>query len=207
MNTPRFAISAALACALVFPGAVHAQSPAPAKLSRDEIKSMAVVQAAILIVEDSVGRELTAQKNKKDESQAELREKMRTQVGAILKKNSMSDSAFQRRRFMISTDGESRKLFDSTLAVLTGAPLPGQVRLVASGPVVPVPATAAGVHIGHVVNSFGDTPDKWGFLPTALAEQKVAAQHAALAMRAPTNLAMLQLHAGHIINALDPTIV
>ncbi len=210
MHTPRFALTAAFACALSLPVAANAQSaaqPAQRRLTSEEVKSLAKVQAAILIVLDSVDKELSAQKNKKVETQEELRENMRTQVSAILKKNSLTDSAFQRRRFMVSSDIESRKMFDSTLAVLTGAPLPGQVKVVASGPVIPVPATAAGMHIGHVVNSFPDTPEKWGLLPTAIAEQKVAAQHAALAMRAPTNLSMLQLHAGHIINALDPTIV
>lgn len=207
MHTPRYAFTAAVLCALALPVAAHAQPPAQKRLTASEVKSLATVQAAILIVLDSVDRELSAPKNKKNETQAELREKMRTQVSAILTKNSLTDSAFQRRRFMVSTDIESRKMFDSTLAVLTGAPLPGQVKVVASGPVIPVPATPSGVHIGHVVNSFADTPDKWGFLPTAKAEQQVAVQHAALAMRAPANLVMLQLHAGHIINALDPTIV
>lgn len=206
MTTARHAFIAAFATALAFPVAALAQSPA-AKLTPDEIRSFAAVHAAILIVQDSVDRELTLQKNKKDETQQELREKMRTQVAAILKKNSLSDSAYRRRRFMISTDGPARKMFDSTLAVLTGAPLPGQVRVAAAGPVIAVPAGPVGVHVGHVVNSFGDTPDKSGLLPMAIAEQKIAAQHAALAMRNPTNLSMLQLHAGHVINALDPTVV
>lgn len=203
MPTARHILTAALTCALAFPAAAQA----PSKLSPDDIRSFAAVHAAILIVQDSVDRELTMQKNKKDETQAELREKMRTQIAAILKKNSLSDSAYQRRRFLISTDGTARKMFDSTLAVLTGAPLPGQVRIAAAGPVTPVPEGPVGVHIGHVVNSFMDTPDKSGLLPMAVVEQRVAAQHAALAMRNPTNLSMLQLHAGHVINALDPTIV
>ncbi len=207
----RFALTAALACVLALPlaatGQASAQPPAQKRLTTAEVKSLATVQAAILIVLDSMDKELSQQKNKKEETQAELREKMRLQVGAILTKNSLTDSAFQRRRFMVSTDLESRKMFDSTLAVLTGAPLPGQVKVAAAAAVVAVPATPAGIHIGHVVNSFGDTPDKIGLLLIAQEEQKIAAQHAALAMRAPTNLAMLQLHAGHIINALDPTIV
>jgi hypothetical protein len=41
----------------------------------------------------------------------------------------------------------------------------------------------------------------------ALAEAKTAAQHAALAARNPTSLDAMKLHAGHIINAIDPTIV
>jgi hypothetical protein len=205
MQNTRFALSAVLACALSLPVAANAQS---AKLTPDEVKHLASVQAAILIVQDSVDRELSAQRNKKDEQQAELREKMRTQVAAVLKKNSLSDSAFQRRRFIISTDNDSRKLFDSTLAVLTGAPLPG-VAKPAAAPVaaVKVPATAAGMHIGHVVNSFDATPDKSGLLPMAVAEQKIAAQHATLAMRNPMNLDMLKLHAGHILHAIDPSLI
>ena len=206
MPTARHALFAAFVSVLAFPAAALAQSPA-IRLTPDEIRSFAAVHAAILIVQDSAGKELSLQKNKKDETQAELRAKMRTQIAAILKKNSLSDSAYQRRRFMIGTDGTARKMFDSTLAVLTGAPLPGQVRVAPAAPVVAVPAGPVGVHVGHVVNSFGDTPDKSGLLPMAIAEQKIAAQHAALAMRNPMNLSMLQLHAGHVINALDPTLV
>jgi hypothetical protein len=69
-----------------------------------------------------------------------------------------------------------------------------------------VPAGAVGTHIGHVVNSFGDTPGTMGLLPVALAEAKTAAQHAGLAGKA-ANLDGMKLHAGHVINAMDPTIV
>lgn len=209
MQTPRFALTAVVACVLSLPAAAFAQSPAPQaqkRLTPEEVKSLAAVQAQLIVVLKDMDAELSAQKNKKDDSQAELREKLRLQYDSLLKKNSLTDSVFQRRRFLVSTDLESRKLFDSTLAVLTGAPLPGTVKATPTVTVA-VPATASGVHIGHVVNSFADTPDKMGLLPIAKAEQQIAVQHAALAMRAPTNLSMLQLHAGHIISALDPTIV
>lgn len=210
MQTQRFALTVALACALAFPVATYAQAAAQSapqkRLSPDEVKSLAAIQAQLITVLDAMDRELSQQKNKKDETQAELRDKLRMQYDGILKKNSLSDSAFQRRRFMVSSDLESRKIFDSTLAAIKGEALAGTPKTV-TGPVIAVPATASGVHIGHVVNSFADTPDKVGLLTIAKSEQQVAVQHAALAMRAPTNLAMLQLHAGHIINALDPTIV
>ena len=61
-------------------------------------------------------------------------------------------------------------------------------------------------HIGHVTTSFKDTPNMQGLLPTALAEAKIAAQHAALALKSEGNLAQMQLLAGHVINAIDPTI-
>ena len=64
----------------------------------------------------------------------------------------------------------------------------------------------AQTHIGHVLDSFNGTPDNMGLLPTAMAEAKVAADHAALAAKA-TALPMIQTHAGHVINAIDPTIV
>jgi hypothetical protein len=73
--------------------------------------------------------------------------------------------------------------------------------------VVAVPAGPVGVHLGHIVNSFADTPDKMGFLPLAMAEARTAVQHAELGMRNPANLEALKLHAGHVIHALDPSVV
>ena len=64
----------------------------------------------------------------------------------------------------------------------------------------------AQTHIGHVLDSFNGTPENMGLLPTALAEAKVAADHAALAAKA-TSLQMMQTHAGHVLNAIDPAIV
>jgi hypothetical protein len=61
-------------------------------------------------------------------------------------------------------------------------------------------------HIGHVMDSFNGTPMNMGLLPTAMAEAKIAAQHAGFAAKA-TTLGMIQTHAGHVINAIDPTIV
>ena len=65
----------------------------------------------------------------------------------------------------------------------------------------------AHTHIGHVMTSFGDTPDKAGLLPTASAEAATAAQHAALGAKASANLMAMQLHAGHVIQCIDPSIV
>ncbi|MEP6781856.1 MAG: hypothetical protein ABJC26_18300 [Gemmatimonadaceae bacterium] len=204
LHAARLALLAAISIGAAFPVAISAQ----AKLSTEEIKSLAVVQLAIGAVQDSVDKELAMPRNKTLSMQKELREKMRTEVGAILTRASMSDSVYQRRRFVISTDSASRKAFDAAVVLLSGQPLPGHVAAVAiPAPTMVVPANAMGNHIGHVVNSFNDTPDKTGFLAIATSESKVAQQHAALAMRAPTNLDMMKLHAGHIINALDPTIV
>lgn len=64
----------------------------------------------------------------------------------------------------------------------------------------------AQTHIGHVLDSFNGTPMNMGLLPAAMAEAKTAAQHAGLAAKAAA-LSMIQTHAGHVINAIDPTIV
>ena len=64
---------------------------------------------------------------------------------------------------------------------------------------------AAHTHIGHVMDGFGDTPDGQGLLPTALAEAKIAAQHAALAAEEPNNLRAMKRHAAHVLNAVDPS--
>jgi hypothetical protein len=64
---------------------------------------------------------------------------------------------------------------------------------------------AANPHVGHVTTAFPSTPDQQGFLPLAVADSRVAAQHAAFAMRDPSDLAAMKLHAGHVLHAVDPS--
>lgn len=61
-------------------------------------------------------------------------------------------------------------------------------------------------HIGHVMTSMNGTPNQQGLLPTAQAEAKIAAQHAALAAKTPDNLDAMKLHAAHVIHAVDPSV-
>jgi hypothetical protein len=88
----------------------------------------------------------------------------------------------------------------TALAVVVGV-------VVGSGLAAAQAPNMAHTHIGHVMTSFGDTPDKAGLLPTASAEAATAAQHAALGAKASTNLMAMQLHAGHVIQCIDPAIV
>lgn len=67
-------------------------------------------------------------------------------------------------------------------------------------------ANMAHTHIGHVMTSFKDTPNQQGLLPAAIAEAKIAAQHAGLAAKVSDNLDGMKLHAGHVIHAVDPSI-
>ena len=70
--------------------------------------------------------------------------------------------------------------------------------------VVDAPPNLVRVHLAHVANSFPGAPDQQGLLTAALAEAKIAAQHAALAAKSPDNLEAMKLHAGHVIHAIDP---
>ncbi len=184
-----------------------AQSAAPAgKMSKDELTTFAKVQIAIGVAHDSVDAEMALPGNKKNEVQKQLQDKLQNQVEEILHHAGMTEHDYQAKTFAVSTDPESRKSFDAIVAQLTGVPTPGQLPP-ANAIVANLPAGQVGVHIGHVVNSFGDTPNSMGLLPLAIAEANVAAQHAMLAMRASTNLDQMKLHAGHVIHAIDPTIV
>jgi hypothetical protein len=71
--------------------------------------------------------------------------------------------------------------------------------------VTKVEAIAAHLHIGHVMTNWRDTPGGRGFLPVAVEEARVAVLHAGLATKA-TLLDDIKLHAGHVLNAIDPTI-
>lgn len=65
----------------------------------------------------------------------------------------------------------------------------------------------AHAHIGHVADAFRGTPEGQGLLPTAVAEAEIAHQHATLASRDVSDLEAMQRHAGHVANALDPSVV
>jgi hypothetical protein len=71
--------------------------------------------------------------------------------------------------------------------------------------VTKVEAIPAHLHLGHVMTNWRDTPGARGFLPVAADEARVAVLHAGLALKA-SSLDDVKLHAGHVLNALDPTV-
>ena len=201
-----------LTIATVAPMPAHAQSSA-AQIGKDQITLLAKVQVAIDVAHDSTDLQLAMVGNKKPEVQEALKAKLRTEVTEILKKNGLTEAQYKHETFLVSTDTGMRRTFDGEVVHLTGAPLPGAYTAPAGrggrGPTTPpikVPAGAVGAHIGHVVNSFADTPEKMGLLPVAFSEARTAQQHATLGMKA-ANLDGMKLHAGHVLNAMDPTIV
>ena len=88
---------------------------------------------------------------------------------------------------------------------LGGATLSGQ--LDQSGPAAVGSSQEAHIHIGHVMTMSPDTPNTQGFLTVAIADGKVAAAHAGLMQQSPDNLESMKLHAGHVLHALDPTLL
>lgn len=190
-------------------GAVSAPTPGAQALSAAQIKLLAETQLAIGVVHDSADATSAQARNKTVQAQAELAKKKQLLVAEVLKQKGLSDSDYRQQRFLISTTPELRLQFDSVMAKLTGAPLPGRAVAAAVTGFVPssqLPSGMVGTHISHVTTSYVDTPDKTGLLVMAYAEATVASQHAALAMRNPGDLASLQLHAGHIMHALDPAV-
>jgi hypothetical protein len=195
---------ALLSFALLFTAtAAAAQQPA-ATLSTDQIAALARLDLAIGKARDSIVAQLVQQRNKKDDQQAELRGKLATQVAAVLAQAQLPEPEYRHRMFVIASDNNARRIFDSVTAVLTGAPIPIAAKAAAA---VALPAGPVGTHLGHIVNSFTDTPNRQALLATALTEARTAAQHAQLASRQPANLDYMKTHVNHVINALDPIVV
>lgn len=198
-------IRTALMCAaLLCTATAGAQQQQSSSLARDDIAVLARVHVAIVTARDSANARLAKSGNKTAKAQAQLQDTLLAEVQEILHHNGLTDAEYRRHTYIVSSDSAIRRVFDSVVVTLTHAPLPGQL---ARGPQMPVPPGPAGVHIGHVVNGFGDTPGLQGLLPVALGEARIAAQHAALAIRQPTNLDYMKTHAGHVLHALDPKLI
>jgi len=60
------------------------------------------------------------------------------------------------------------------------------------------------VHLGHVMDGWKGTPSNAGFMPTAQKEAEIADKHANIALKKSADLKWLKVHAGHVLNALDP---
>ena len=198
------AVGGASPCLAQTPAPTQSAAPRP---SADDIVAFAKISLEISKLRDSTQARLARLANNKPEAQQELRAQLVTQIADVLRRASMTDAEYRRKTYLVSTDSAARRVFDETIAKLTGAPLPGQLQAAAAAPAVKVPPGPVGVHLGHIVNAFADTPMGQGLLPTAMAEARIAVQHAALAARNPANLDAMKLHAGHVINAIDPTVV
>src|SRR5690349_18204789 len=182
--------------ALGGPPSAHAQAttaPAkPAAMSHEELMTFAKAHVAIGVAHDSTDAQLAQTRNKKPEVQEQLQAQLHSQVAAILKQNGLTEADYEHKIYLVSVDPGIRKDFDAMVAQISGVPTPGMlppapphVNVI---PPAELPAGAVGTHIGHVINGFSDTPNGDGLLTVAIAEAKVAIQHAGLAGRQPNNL-------------------
>lgn len=223
-------LCAALGVSLPVHAAQAQPATAPAPLTPADVQQLAKVQVALLSLQDSLNAIMAQSRNKTEEAQSRLKEELFEHVEAILKSENLSDAEFRRRRFEVSTVDSLRLAFDTATAKLLGAPLPGSTvastqsktfgggglddapaataaSATASTAQPEMPAGPAGTHLGHVLVSFMNTPDKAGLLAVAKMEAATAAQHAEFAQRTPTNLLAMQTHAGHVLHALDPELI
>ena len=197
------ALAAATPC--LAQSAPAAQASAAPRMAHDDVVAFAKLSLSVAQLRDSVQKQLAQPRNKTPQAQQQLRDQLAAGIEEVLHHAGVSDEEYRHKTYLVSTDSASRAVFDETISKLTGAPLPGQ--LTSAAPVVAVPAGPLGVHLGHVMNAFTDTPKGLGLLPTAMEEARTASVHAGLAARDPENLGAMKLHAGHVINAVDPTIV
>jgi hypothetical protein len=195
------------------PAALHAQAQAASTLAPEQLQVYAKAYVAIGQVRDSIHAELAQTRNKTAQAQTAIQEKMRQQIEHVLHEHGLTQGEYQRRTLVVSVEPDTRKAFDELVAQLTGQPAPGQQNT-APAAATPRPAREGATtqesvraHIDHVLTSFSDTPNRQGLLPTALAEARIATQHAALAARTPDNLDVMKLHAGHVLHAIDPTAI
>jgi hypothetical protein len=204
--SPRLmALLLVLASALPAQQQGHAGHGAPAALplTREQIAAVARAQVAISAAHDSSNAKLAKSANKTEQAQQDLQDKFQAQVAGILSAHGLTESLYKQGTFLVSSDTAVRRVFDSLVVAITGAPLPGAVQ---RGPQLAVPATPAGTHVGHVINAYTDTPNLGqGLLPVAIAEARTAAQHATLAGRMPDNLPYMKTHVDHVLHAVDPT--
>ena len=200
LTLPLFTVLASAAAAQAGPTQPPAQT-----LSAADIKTLAEAHVAVGIVNDSASVLMAQVKNKTPDAQKELAQKKRQLVAEALSKKGLTEDEFDRRRFLVSTNPAMRAQFDSVVAKLTGQAIPGSV--VNGAPIVPTLPGVVGIEIGYISTNYLDTPDKLGLLPIAQAEAKVAAQHAGFMARSLDNLATLQMHAGHVLHALDPRLM
>ena len=89
---------------------------------------------------------------------------------------------------------------------LAACATPEAQQTTAAAPTAAAQQSMAHVHMGHVLTEWRDTPENRGFLPTAVAEAQVAAQHAGFAAQRPDDLDWMQMPTRHVLHAVDPSV-
>ncbi len=75
---------------------------------------------ALQALRDRIQAEMAEPRNKKDEEQQALRDKLRTERARILKEHAMTEAQFARMTRWVSVDDSARKVFDALVAKAAG---------------------------------------------------------------------------------------
>lgn len=95
---------------------------ADTSLGEAQLAAYVKAYAAIASERDKAHVELALPRNKTDEIQRELREKLQKQIDQILKANDLTHERFERITYILSVDAELRRNFEQSLARLTPKP-------------------------------------------------------------------------------------
>ncbi|MQA90170.1 MAG: DUF4168 domain-containing protein [Gemmatimonas sp.] len=105
-------LSALLSVGLSTPNALEAQQPQPATtVSAAELTSYAKAFVEIGRLRDDLQVQLTQPVNKTPDAQAEIREQMRERRLQIIQSHNLTEEAYTRITFVVSTDDAQREAF------------------------------------------------------------------------------------------------
>ena len=91
-------------------------------LSQAQLTAYATAFAAITAVREKTHAEMALPRNKTDETQRDLREKLHKQVDQILKEQNLTQAQFAKITYVISSDAAQRKTFEAILARIAPKP-------------------------------------------------------------------------------------
>jgi hypothetical protein len=118
---PGLALTLALVGSAARPTRVRAQGADTAATGQEQIIAYARAHVAIARLRDAVNAELADPKNKKDEEQARVREKLRAGIARILEDHGFTRARFEQVTRLVSSDPARRREFDAAVARLAPA--------------------------------------------------------------------------------------
>jgi hypothetical protein len=172
---------------------VAAEQQATPAVDSAQLEAYGQAYLAIGELRDQYQADAAAPENKKAEAIDALQAQLRADVAAVLEENGLTDEDYTRITYLISTDIETRRAFNAIVDIEEEEPEEEPSITMSDNP-----------HIGHVMDSFADTPGNRGLLPVAREEADVALQHAGLAAAALDDLASMKTHTGHVVHAVQP---
>ena len=103
-------------------GASAQDQKADTVLNEARLTAYAKAFAAIAVVRDSAHAALALPRNKTDEIQRDLRDKLHKDIDQILKTQGITAEQYAQITYVIATDDSRRKSFEEILAKLTAKP-------------------------------------------------------------------------------------